>query len=809
MPREPRRGSGVTCLWDRAPFLPVGWADSHTTTAAETVSRVILRVEIRRSSTFNSLEPRRIHLLQQEQHRLLVVSNRLPVTLRRRGDGWQSENSAGGLATAMKPILRRTAGIWVGWPGDSSSPDDAKRQAIIKRWAKEDHYAAIDLDAEVARRYYEGFANQTLWPLFHHFPSRIRFDPADWEAYVQANRHFCEAIIERHQPGDLIWVHDYHLMLVPAFLREAIPNARIGFFLHIPFPSSEVFRVLPRREELLRGMLGADLLAFQTHSHLQHFRTSLLRILGMESRIDQVHLGERGVRLEALPIGIAVEEFAGMLGQEEVAKHMAELKRRFHGRRILLAVDRLDYTKGIPERLQSYARLLERAPHLRKAVVLIQIAVPSRERIACYAELQRRVNELVGDINGRFGTPDWTPVVYIRRPVPRSQLLALYASAAVGWVAPLRDGMNLVAKEYIACQGGRDGALVLSEFAGAAAEMGEAFVVNPYDEERTAAVLERVLSLPREELRERMSALHARVQRNNVFAWSERFVSGLREAAAERAGKPSQQAAPLDTAAILDAYQSSSKRLLFLDYDGTLVPFANRPERAVPTPAVLNLLRGLASDPANCVVLISGRRRADLESWFGDMERLWLAAEHGALLRPAMSRTWEPLRPHLPPDWKVRVGSIFEHFIDRTPGSFVEEKEYSLVWHYRMADPEFGEWLANELVAMLEGMLAETELRALRGHKTVEVKPLWVNKGGVVERLLDCCTNATFRFAAGDDRTDEDLFAKLDADAWTVHIGPGRTVARYSLRDVSAVAGLLELFARTRELAADRYFTST
>jgi trehalose 6-phosphate synthase/phosphatase len=333
--------------------------------------------------------------------------------------------------------------------------------------------------------------------------------------------------VRLHRAEDIIWVHDYHLMLLPQLLRQSLPDARIGFFLHTPFPSSEVFRIIPGREKLLQGLLGADVLAFQTESHLEHFRSAMAHVLGIESRSSRLEIDGRTVRLQALPIGIAPGEFTGLLEQEEAAHHLAELKRRFDGHKVLLGVDRLDYTKGIPERLRAYRRLLNNMPDLRERVVLLQVAVPSRARISGYERLRREVNELVGEINGHLGTPTWTPVIYIRRGIPRSQLVALYAAADVGWVTPLRDGMNLIAKEYVTCKTDGNGVLVLSEFAGAAEELKEALLVNPFDEERTADVIKLALSLPEEERRQRMLALRKRVVRGNVFDWSQRFLSSL------------------------------------------------------------------------------------------------------------------------------------------------------------------------------------------------------------------------------------------------------------------------------------------
>ncbi|HEV2880833.1 MAG TPA: bifunctional alpha,alpha-trehalose-phosphate synthase (UDP-forming)/trehalose-phosphatase [Pyrinomonadaceae bacterium] len=739
--------------------------------------------------------------------RLVVVSNRLPFTLKRAGDStWRTDRSTGGLATAMGPILKRTGGIWIGWPGDSSDPQDERRQKTLKRWAERERYFAVDIPAETAEGFYEGYSNQTLWPLFHQFPSLLNFKPEHWQAYREANVRFRDVVLEHLRPNDIVWVHDYQLMLLPQLLREAVPDARIGFFLHIPFPSSPIFRLLPRREELLQGLLGADYLAFHTYSYLQHFRASVLRILGLDSRMDRLEVGGRSVRLDALPIGIAPREFTELLAEDaETIKRRDELRARFDGRRVLLGVDRLDYTKGIPERLRTFRRLLKQTPDLRGQVVLIQVAVPSREVIPMYKELRQEVDELVGKINGEFSTPDWTPITYIRRGIPPTELAALYALADLAWVTPLRDGLNLVAKEYVACQQDGAGVLVLSEFAGAASEMGEAFLVNPYDEERTAETIERALQLPADIRRERMTALHKRVLRNNVFAWGDRFIANLREAANERTGNFSEKPQALPVEAAVAAFQQATERRLLLDYDGTLVPYANRPQDAVPPPELAELLATLAADPATAIAVVSGRSRHDLESWFGEVKGLWLAAEHGAIMRSPETMRWELYRPDYTSDWKEQVFPVLEHFMDRTPGSLIEEKEFSLVWHYRMADPEFGEWLANELVSNLEQMLADTELRAYRGQKTVEVKPGWANKGEVLARLSQSAPRAEFCLAAGDDRTDEDLFARLHEDAWTIHIGDRHTRAKYCLSNSHELRRLLTRFAaagRTESHAA-------
>ena len=696
----------------------------------------------------------------------------------------------------MEPILRKTEGVWVGWSGDSSGIDDAKRQTTLARLAERERYVAVDLPADVANGFYEGFSNQTLWPLFHSFPSLLRFDPAHWRAYVEANRLFCETVVKQLRPGDLVWVHDYQLMLLPAMLREAAPAASIGFFLHIPFPPSTAFRILPRREELLRGLLGADFIAFHTHRYVQHFRDSLLRIHATPSEMDRVEAEGRTIRLEALPIGIAPEEFTDLLDKDEKAQRLTdEMRERFRSNKVLLAVDRLDYTKGIPERLRAFRQLLEESPELQGRVTLVQVAVPSRESVPKYKELRREVDETVGKINGEFSTPGWTPIVYLRRNLPPSELAALYALADVAWVAPLRDGFNLVAKEYVACQRQGAGVLVLSEFAGAAAEMGEALMINPYDVEHTAATIRRALEMPATERSERMTALHKRVTRNNVFAWGEHFTKYLAEAAASRTARVAALPAALPAGEVISAFSAAHSRLLMLDYDGTLVGYAKRPQDAVPPSDLITLLESITRLPATTVALVSGRSSADIEAWFGNVRGLWLAAEHGAVVRPSGQTTWENSSAGDPPEWKEKVAAFLDHYVNRTPGSFVEEKEFSLVWHYRMADPEFGEWLAKELVYGLEQMLSDKNLGVMKGQKTVEVKLSTANKGEVMNLLTHDRPEPDFVFAAGDDTTDEDLFARMPDDAWTIHVGDNHSRARYRLPGPEQMCRLLQSFA--------------
>ena len=727
--------------------------------------------------------------------RLIVVSNRLPVALVREDSEWKTKRTAGGLATAMDPILKRARGLWIGWSGtEEELPPEA-----VEILRQEQSCIAVELPADLLKKFYDGYANQALWPLFHSFTSKLQFDSESWNAYIEANRRFCSTVVHEFQPGDRIWVHDYHLMLLPSMLRASLPDAAIGFFLHIPFPGSDIFSILPRGEELLSGLLGADLISFHTHLHLQHFRMSLRRQLGVQSTVDRLELPGRQVRLQALPIGIAPDDFLRYCDTPETQEHLGKLRTQYSGRKIIVAIDRLDYTKGLPHRLRTFRRMLSSKPELTAKVVLLQIAVPSRENLESYQQLRSEVHELISDINGEYGTPDWMPVVYIHRNISKPELVAMYQFADVAWVAPLRDGMNLVAKEYAACRGGGRGVLVLSSFAGAAAEMAEALLINPFDEERTAFTVMDALAMSAEEQQDRMLALHERVLRNDVFTWGDRFLALLDEATKLRRERAPESPPLLPIDQLMDAYRKASKRLLLLNYEGTLVRIAVRPQSAVPDLELRTLLAQLTSDPANCVVVISGRSAADLQRWLGQVPRLGLAPEHGARWRLPGSDTWEGRSADA--EWKNTVRPILQHFVDRTPGSFIEEKEFALVWHFRTIEAEFADWLATELVAMLEGMLAETELRAYRGNKIIEVKPMWANKGALVTELVPGYADSAFILGVGDDLTDEDMFAHLPENAWSIYVGGGLSKARYSVADTERVRQLLhELVQDNREV---------
>ena len=721
--------------------------------------------------------------------RLLIVANRLPVSVTLRDGEVEVERSAGGLATGLLRPHEQSGGLWIGWAG-ASGELTAEQQASLDEKLAAQRLVPVPLTQDQVTRYYEGYANGVLWPLFHYLLDQMPLHVPDWDAYVEANEHFARATAAHYQPGDLVWVHDYQLLLVPALLRRLLPEARIGFFLHIPFPSEELFRTLPSRARLLEGMLGADLIGFHTPTYLRHFATSLTDILGHTVDIDRVQLPGREVRLGVFPMGIDAASFRE-LAEDPAVEAEAQALRGDGSVRILVGVDRLDYTKGIPRRLLAYERMLEQHPELRGKVRLVQVAVPSRTGVEAYQEFRTLVDGLVGRINGAFGTPRWVPVHYIFRSISPSDLVALYRAADVMVVTPLRDGMNLVAKEFVASRTDGDGVLVLSEFAGASWELAEALQVNPYDSDGTAEVFYRALTMEPEERRARMAPLRTRVETFDVHRWVASFLEQLESlpCGGARTGSPvaGPEAARQELAQRLE---DSDSLLLLLDYDGTLVPYTPTPELARPDASLVALLRNLSARPDTEVHVVSGRAREALEQWLGTLP-IWLHAEHGFWSRAPGTREWIPAA-EVGGTWREPVLALLRDATARTPGSLIEVKAVALAWHYRLADLETGARRANELRLHLSQLLSNQPVEILAGNRVLEIRPHGIHKGRIVPPLPPERLARTTVLAIGDDRTDEDLFGALPPEAISIRVGPGITKARFRLESVAAVRQLLQ-----------------
>lgn len=720
--------------------------------------------------------------------RLIIVSNRLPVTLQRGEGGLEFSPSSGGLATGLASVHGPEKSLWVGWPGLAN---DAIRgeEDHIRRELLRHACSPVFLSQSEVRDYYGGFSNRTLWPLFHYFTQHARYDRREWDVYTRVNQRFADAVVEAASPGDMVWVQDYHLMLVPAMVRHRLPRATIGFFLHIPFPAYEVFRLLPWRRELLEGTLGADVVGLHTYDYVGHFLDAVQAVLGRAHEFGDITLEDgRVARVESFPMGIDAARFREAAQSAAANREVARIRRQITTEKILLSVDRLDYTKGLLERLAAYDLFLAENPAWRGRVTFILLLVPSRTRVQEYQDLKRQIDELVGRINGQRGRVDWTPIVYLYRSVSFERLVALYRTADAALVTPLRDGMNLVAKEYVACRD-RGGTLVLSEFAGAARELGEALFVNPNDVPGVAAVLRDALEMPESEQIARMQRMQNRVATGTVDRWAADVLAEL--AAPRRRPTGAEWLSEVEQAATCAEFAAAPRRLLLLDLDGTLIPLAPLPSQAQPTAPLLSLLKRLSSDPRNEVVLVSGRGRTTLDAWFGALD-VGLAAEHGAWIR----ERGVPWRATVLRDeaWKSRVVPILERFVRRTPGAWIEEKDFSLVWHYRAAEPAASRLRAPELRRVLATLTANLELHLLDGNGVLEVKASPFHKGQVAAQWLDRSA-WDFVLAAGDDRTDEDMFGALPALARTIKIGSGPSSARHRLPAPAEMIALLERLA--------------
>ncbi|MFZ1986921.1 MAG: bifunctional alpha,alpha-trehalose-phosphate synthase (UDP-forming)/trehalose-phosphatase [Desulfatitalea sp.] len=717
---------------------------------------------------------------------VINVSNRLPVTI-----GPEISRSSGGLVSSMENLGEKVDLKWIGWAG-GYTPEPGERDRISRELIERFKYYPIFLDDAEATDYYDGFSNSTMWPLLHYMTTYSRYKTQWYEAYQRVNRIFAEVITKVVRPGDMVWVHDYHLMLLPRILREESPHLKIGFFLHTPFPPSEIFRCHPNREDLIQGLLGADLIGFQTFGFLRHFRATVLRVLGIESAMDRIDHDHYTTVLGAYPIGINVEKFARELHSTEYSRHLAEYRHVYSGKKVVLGVERLDYTKGIPRRLDAIEQFLDQCLNTEE-IVFIFISVPSREGVAAYQRLVEQVQGRVSQINGKYSTIKNVPLLFMYQSVNFSQLCALYALADVCMVTPLVDGMNLVAKEYVFCQKEQTGVLILSEFAGAAQELPHALIVNPYHIRQMVDCLKLALEMPTAEKFQRMAQLRARVMRYDALHWAGAFLADLDECKAEQKIQ-----ADIQTISIKDmgALIESDPIALILDYDGTLMELRTKPTDAFPQAQMDHLFTQMAADEGLDVFLISGRTQEDMMHWFGRFD-FALVAEHGFLYRLSRSEDWLLFDAKTDLGWMVKIIEIFNHYADMTPGSFVEVKRSSVVWHYRASEPEFGTWKAHQLVADLSEMLTNLPVKIHHGKKIVEVVSMQINKGMAMAALL-ARRHYAKTLCAGDDETDESMFRSSGEGILSVKVGDGATSARYRSPDPNAFRYLLE------ELLAER-----
>ncbi|XP_057541745.1 probable alpha,alpha-trehalose-phosphate synthase [UDP-forming] 9 [Amaranthus tricolor] len=775
------------------------------------------------------------------RERKIIVANMLPVNASKDSETgkWCFTLDEDSILLQLKNGLApNTEVIYIG--SLKVDIDTNEQDEVSQRLLKEFKCVPTFLPQELQKNYYHGYCKQYLWPLFHYMLPMCpdhgdRFDRSLWQTYVSANKIFADKVMEVINPeDDYVWVHDYHLMVLPTFLRKRFYRVKLGFFLHSPFPSSEIYRTLPVRDEILRGLLNCDLVGFHTFDYARHFLSCCSRMLGLDYASKRGHIGldyfGRTVYIKILPIGIHLGHITSVLDLPCTSVKAKEVQEQYKGKKVIVGIDDMDIFKGISLKMLAVEHLLRQNPEFLGKLVLIQIINPARSSGKDVQETQRETYLIAKRINETYGSTDYKPIVIIDRPVPRFEKSAYYAVAECCLVNAVRDGMNLVPYKYIVCRQGtpaldealgikpdtpHTSMLVVSEFIGCSPSLSGAIRVNPWDMDAVAEALNLALTMPITEKQLRHEKHYKYVSSHDVAYWAKSFVQDLERACQNHYDKRcwgfglglsfrivslSPSFRKLNVDYIVSAYRRTSRRLIFLDYDGTLVSQSGM--NKCPSPEVISVLNALCNDPKNTVFIVSGRGRNQLGEWLSPCQLLGIAAEHGYFLRWNKAADWECNTAEL--DWKEIVEPIMRSYTEATDGSSIEPKESGLVWHHQDADPDFGSWQAMELMDHLENVLANEPAAVTRGHNIVEVKPQGVSKGLVVEKVISMLTDdgkPDFLMCIGDDRSDEDMFesllksstpssAKL-SEILCCTVGQKPSKAKYYLDDTTDVLRLL------------------
>jgi len=731
--------------------------------------------------------------------KFIIVSNRLPIKIEKQQNQWIFSPTSGGLATGLKSVHENGKSLWIGWPGISSNEIDDKEYETLSKGLLEKKFKPISLSNEEIDDFYLGLSNKCIWPLFHYFKQHFQFDEQQWDAYVKVNQKFANAILEEIEEGDQVWVHDYQLLLVPEMIKSIRKDVTIGFFLHIPFPSFEIFRIFPKREELLKGMLGSDLIGFHTYDYERHFLSSVRRILHLNVNFNLIQKGDREIVVNTFPMGIDYEKFEKTAydhtksEKESFSPLRIELEKHkeLNQGKIILSIDRLDYTKGVINRVKSFELFLTQYPEYKEKVRMLMVLVPSRANVSHYKELKRETDEIIGRVNGNFATVNWTPIWYYYRSFDFDDLINLYRLSDVAMVTPLRDGMNLVAKEYLATRIQNDGVLILSELAGASKELHQSLIVNPFDITALSNTIHEALNMPLSEQVERNTELRERVKRYNITFWSETFMKELDRISKRIPIHKTKRITPNTISKFEVQYAQANKRLFLLDYDGTLVPFHKNHKKALPSPTVINLLKELNQDPKNKVIIISGRPPEFLDQIFKGLN-LTMIAEHGHFEKEPQKEWIE--KNASSSSWMNHIYPILQQFTDNTPGTFIEQKRNSLVWHFRKTDPELGVIKSEELKTVLSSMLSN-DISLMDGDKIIEVTTSTTNKG-IASYDHYAKEPYDFVLVAGDDVTDENMFTQLPDEVISIKVGNKKSVAKHSVVAPQELINLLNHFKK-------------
>ena len=726
---------------------------------------------------------------------LVIVSNRLPVSVKKVDGKLEFFPSIGGLATGLASYAKDSRNKWIGWPGiPSDDLTEKDRQEIAKELLNHNCYPVF-LTKKQIDDYYNGYCNRLLWPLFHDL--KVNKDAwakesQFWKAFQRINELFAESVLALSTDGSIVWVHDYQLLLVPSLIHTKRPDDPIGFFLHIPFPQAKNFSKLADGEALAAGMLGAGLVGFHTKDYVENFMSTVDHYdLGV-TLPHSVVIRNRSVRVQDFPMGIDYAKYEKARRSNEVEEALVRLKSRYADQKVVLTVDRLDPSKGLVERAKAYKSLLEQNPHLHGKVTLVMIVVPSRTEIEEYKILKDKLEHIVGEILAKFATKKWKPVDYRYEALPFHEVTALYRLADVAFIVPLRDGMNLVAKEYLASKSYQQGVLVLSKTAGAAQELKEAVMVDPKRQDSIVRGLKQAITSPKNKFKEQMKHMQEHLKVADVQTWASDFMGSLRESAPLSSRFITSTLTPPLIKRLVNDFSTAKKPLLLLDYDGVLASFTRNPDQAVPTKKVRHLLEKLGDKAV--VIIISGRSRNDLELWLGDLP-ISLVAEHGMYTRKATNKKWYGTPYEAPKYWQRIIQPIFEKYAQKAPGAFVEAKASSLVWHYRKTSPYYAQKYLIVLKQALKSYVKKSNLEMRQGNKILEIRPHGVNKGTSAIAWVNKIS-PDFTLAIGDDYTDEDMFTSLAGDAHTIKVGRGRTAARYRVQNVEAVVELLDKLSK-------------
>ncbi|MFC2129217.1 bifunctional alpha,alpha-trehalose-phosphate synthase (UDP-forming)/trehalose-phosphatase [Bacteroidota bacterium] len=724
--------------------------------------------------------------------RLFLASNQLPVNIHWNEGDFKIDPAEELTISGLRDFYTGYETRWIGATGIDELDLTQHEQNALKNSLDEFECSPVFPGPEDYNLYLHGFSRNTIWPLFHYFTQNAIYDDEGWDAYVRVNQLYADKILKLVKEEDILWIHDFHLMLLPQMIKEKLPGVSIGLFLHIPFPSFEIFRLLPWRVEIIEGMLGADLIGFHTYDYVRHFLSCVRRILGIETVFNRIRIEERTLKVDAFPKGINFEKFEEKLkpisqgSKSDSATASSIIKEA--NEKIILSIDKLDYTKGIPLRLRAFELFLEENPVYLEKVSLILLAMKSGETGPAYDALKSEVDALVGRINGNYGTITWMPVRYLNREFSIDELIDMYTLADIALILPLRDGMNLVAKEYVASCFKGSGVLILSEMTGAAKELHEALLVNPNNLGDVVLAIKEALQMPEDEQIRRNTVMRDRLKRFTVDRWANEFIKSLKNVTDNQISSLTRKVNRSRMEQIVADYKKADRRILFLDYDGTLSGFKKNPEDAKPDQELYDILEKLQQNKKNIVTIISGRDKETLSRWFNLKWNIHFIAEHGVWIKDP-GEEWHMLE-QIDNTWKESVLPLLEYYVDQTPRSFIEHKNFSLVWHYRKADPDFGIQRAWELKDELRSLTSNLNLEIMDGDKVLEIKYSGINKGrAAIQKMGE--TDYDFIFAVGDDWTDEYTFEAMPEKAYTIKVGAKTTQADFYIENVAMVREML------------------